>query len=169
MTASSGSAGAIVAVGCEACEHPGRAELEQQLLHQVAAEVVAQSFGMSTVIVEWHASRHLHGVARRVPGDPRELLVDLDYARSRAEAVAHVAAAEGKHTLQLAALKEYRECTQAICKLVDARARLTPGRHDPRWDDLLDALLKLVERHPDWREELVAALDAASKKGARSS
>ena len=165
---SNGSAGEIVAAGCLACEHPGRAELEQQLLHQVAAEVVAQSFGISTVIVEWHAARHLRGVARRVPGDPRELLVDLDYARSQAEAVVHSAAAEGKHALQLSALKEYRECTTAICKLVDARARLTPGRHDPRWDDLLDALLKLVERHPDWREELVAALEAANKKSARS-
>jgi hypothetical protein len=51
---------------------------------------------------------------------------------------------------------------------VDARSRLTPGRHDPRWDDLLDALLKLIARHPDWRDELVATLEAANKKDARS-
>jgi len=40
---------------------------------------------------------------------------------------------------------------------------------DPRWDDLLDAMLKLLEKHPDWRGELVAAIEAAHKKGARSS
>src|SRR5215469_14560205 len=77
---------------------------------------------ISPVAVEWHAGRHLRGVARRSPSDPRELLIDLDYTRSQAAAVAQAAASEGKHTLRLAALKEYRECTQAICKLVDARA-----------------------------------------------
>jgi hypothetical protein len=73
----------------------------------------------------------------------------------------------GKHALQLAALKEYRECTQAICKLVDAREKLADARHYISCDDVLDVLLKVVERHPDWRDEIAAALDAAVKRGAR--
>ena len=168
MTTANGSgAGAVVVAGCAACEHPGRAEIDQQLMHEVGAEVVAQSFGISPVVVEWHANRHLRGVTRRVPGDARELLVDLDYVRSKAETVAQAAAAEGKHALQLAALKEYRECTQAICKLVDAGATLANARHYVSCDDVLDALLEVVERHPDWRDEIAAALDAAVKRGTR--
>src|SRR5262245_42451765 len=115
LMGNNGSVGAMVAAGCEACSHPRRDEIDQQLLHDVAAEVVAQSFGIPPVVVEWHGNRHLRGVARRLPSDARELLVDLDYTRSQAAAVAQAAAAEGKHALQLAALKEYRESTQAIC------------------------------------------------------
>src|SRR5262249_24971034 len=111
----SGGGGAVVVAGCGAGGGPGGAPVGPTRAHAVGAEVVAQSFGSSPVVVEWHANRHLRGVTRRVPGDARELLVNLDYVRSKAETVAQAAAAEGKHALQLAALKEYRECTQAIC------------------------------------------------------
>src|SRR5262249_32878592 len=156
---------AIGAAGCAACEHPARAEIDQQLLHDVATEVVAQSFGLSPVVVEWHGNRHLRGVVRRLPSDVRELLVDLDFARSTAMEVAQGAAAEGKRQLQLAALKQYRESTQAICKLVDAKSVLSGGKHNPQLEAIIDALLKLIEKHPDWKDELVAAVEASQKGG----
>ncbi len=164
MASGNGNHGAMVAAGCEACAHPARDEIDQQLIHDIDAQAVAQSFGLSPVVVEWHGNKHLRGVARRVPNDPRELLVDLDYARSTALEVAQSAAAEGKRQLQLAALKEYRESTLAICKLVDAKAVLSGG--NPQLVALCDELLKLIAKHPDWRGELVAAVEA-SQKGVR--
>jgi hypothetical protein len=123
--------GAVAVTGCAACEHPARAEMDQQLVHDVATELVAQSFGLSETLIAWLRDQHLSSrTLLRGVQDPQALLLDLDYGRSRVEALARSAASTGQRAAELAAWKEYREFVTAICKLTSAREARAGQRAD---------------------------------------
>jgi hypothetical protein len=159
--------GAVAVTGCAACEHPARAEIDQQLVHDVATELVAQSFGISETLIAWHRDQHVSSTAlRREVRDPQALLLDLDYGRSRVEALARSAASAGQRVAELSAWKEYREFVTAICKLTSAREALAKRQPEnvPTWQEVCDALWLVIDRHPDWKDALVEAFDTALKK-----
>jgi hypothetical protein len=98
--------------------------------------------------------------------DPQALLLDLDYGRSRVEALARSAASAGQRAAELAAWKEYRAFVTAICKLTSAREALAKREPDnsPTWQEVCDALWLVIDWHPDWKDALVEAFDAAFKR-----
>jgi hypothetical protein len=157
-TYGNGDGKALVArKGCDACAHPARTEIDQQLRRGIEVRLVSEQFGLNAAGLKFHHLRHSAAV-QRVPTDPQQLLIDLDFVRTMTVDCAIASAAEGNRATVLSALREFRECTRAIADLIGAKESLRGSTRQPFWDDLKNRLCALIERHPELKAEILEIL-----------
>lgn len=149
--------GLVARKGCDVCAHPARTEIDEQLRRGIEVKLVAEQFGLNAAGLKFHHLRHAAAI-QRVPNDPQQLLIDLDFVRAMAVDCAVAAAAEDNRAGTMAALREFRESTRAIADLIGAKEALRNTSHRPFFDDLKNRLCTLIERHPELKNEILELL-----------
>jgi hypothetical protein len=152
---------------CEACDHSDRDQLDVQLARGVGISVVAEAFALPITTVVWHVERHLTGVPKKTSTDPRDLLDDLQYVKTRAENVLQMALESDKPTVALTAIREFRETVMSLAKLTHAEEALDPRAFIPFWNEVKGRIMALAEEHPELRDEMVQALSIEDMRGTK--
>ena len=145
---------------CDACQHAERNQLDMMLARGTALSVVADTFRLPVTTIDWHYTRHLRHVPKRMRTDPRELVEDLHYLKTRCESVLQAALADDppKYNIALTAIREASATVMAIAKLTHAEQSLDPTAYMPFYRELKDKLLKAVEHDPEARGRIIKAL-----------
>ena len=148
---------------CDACSHAERDQLDVQIARGVGISVVAEAYALPITTVVWHVERHLTGVPKKTSTDPRDLLDDLQYVKTRAENVLQMALEGDKPAVALTAIREFRETVLALAKLTHAEEALDPRAFIPFFTELKTKILQAVEDHPEIRDKIVKALSIEDK------
>jgi hypothetical protein len=153
---------------CRVCVHDDRESIDAALLQGTPLRALGKRFGVSKDSLHRHrrdghvagSLKVLHG--EKVEARARSLLDRIEDVVSRVERVADSAEEDGKPTLVLQAAKELRETIrllgQATGELRDAPTTVVNVLQDPGWLELRGTLLRVLERHPEAKAEVVEAL-----------
>jgi hypothetical protein len=153
---------------CLACHHDDREAIDAALLQGTPLRALGRRFGLSKDSLHRHrrdghiagSLKVLHG--EKVEARARSLLDRIEDVVARVERVADSAEDEGKPALVLQAAKELRESIrllgQATGELRDTPTTVVNVLQDPGWLQLRGTLLRVLDRHPEAKAEVVEAL-----------
>jgi hypothetical protein len=153
---------------CLACLHDDREAIDAALLQGTPLRALGRRFRLSKDSLHRHRrDGHIAGSLKvlhseKVEARARSLLDRIEDVVGRVERVADSAEEDGKPTLVLQAAKELRESIRllglATGELQDRPQTVVNVLQDPGWLQLRGTLLRVLDRHPEAKAEVVEAL-----------
>lgn len=144
---------------CKICNHPELRLIDMALsTGDRSLAILAQRFATSEDSLSRHRRDHLRDIELPTQVDSKMLLAKLLQNQTRAERAYQDA---GDTKQQIEALREVRQTTDAIAKLIGAHRSIDIKQIIPFYMKLKRMVLEILKDLPDKREELLLALEKA--------
>lgn len=140
---------------CKVCNHVERGILDKAMKAGTSLALLAKRFELTEDTLSRHRQNHIGEVTFRGGVDPAELLSTLQTNLENAQLA--VVAAEGREKLD--AMREVRQTTEAVAKLVGAYKVIDSRQLLPFWNKLKAILLDALKPYPEAREAVLIAIE----------
>ncbi len=157
---------------CSVCTHERRGEIERNLVEGATVRSIASKYGLSASAVDRHQQSHIaervtKASAARARFTADSLVDRLESLREQTETV--LAAANGalkqwdpaSAGIALRAIQRLEKQVELVARVVGELRESGPVTNiivSPEWADMRARVLRVVDRHPELRDELAAAL-----------
>ena len=156
----------IKAVKCNTCKHPELSKINEQIIAGVSPQQIAEQYDdLHYKSIERHAKNHLPEQlvkAKRLGEEDAadDLLVKLEQIYDRAWLMVDKAETNKSYAAGVSALKECRSCLELTGKLIGTlrSGHVTNIYYSPQWMNLRGTIYNVLEKYPEAKLELAAAL-----------
>ncbi len=154
---------------CTVCVHPEREAIDRALVAGEPFRGIARTYRVSDDAVARHRESHLperlaKAEAAAEVAQADDLLREVRALRSKAYSLLLKAEAAGDYRTALAGVREARACLELLGELegeLDRRPTVNL-LVSPEWVALRGRIVQALSRHPEARQDVIAALDAGT-------
>jgi len=161
----------LKATKCKTCGHPELSKINEQIIAGISPQQIADQYnGLHYKSIERHAKNHLPAQlikAKRLSEENAadDLLIKLEEIYDRAWLMVDLAESNKSYAAGVSALKECRSCLELTGKLIGTlrSGHVTNIYYSPQWMSLRGTIYNVLEKYPEAKLELAAALREAEE------